>query len=253
MKWKDKAVILSARKFGESALIVNVLSENHGRYGGVIRSAKAARGICQSGNIVEAVWNARLAEHLGTIAVEMLEPIAARVMHDSLKLAALVSGCELLGCSLMEREPQSEIFSTLIQFLEFLEKENWREKYVMLELELLKRLGFGMDLASCAVTGGREDLIYVSPKSGRAVNRESGEQYKDKLLTLPAFITSETPAAVDNMDILHGVRLTGYFLDKHVFSGDNRAMPPARNRFVEMLNSELQVREVATLRLETCN
>jgi len=260
MKWKDKAVILSAKKFGESALIASVLSENYGRYNGVIRSARTARGIYQPGNIVEAAWNARLSQHLGLITAEMLEPIASHVIHERLKLSALASACNLLDCSLMEREPQKEIFSILIDFLESLKKEMWQENYVMLELELLKRLGFGMDLASCAATGNREDLLYVSPKSGRAVSREPGEKYKDKLFPLPAFIIGKAKVAADGVDILHGINLTGYFLDKHVFSGDNRAMPATRMRFVEMLKMELQVTEVASceeklasLQLETCD
>jgi len=253
MKWQDKAVILSVRKFGESALIISVLSANHGRYGGVIRSAKAARGICQTGNIVEAIWNARLSEHLGMISAEIIEPVASYAMHDRLKLAALVSACNLLDCSLMEREPQQEIFLALLEFLESIEKENWREKYVMLELELLKRLGFGMDLATCAATGSYEDLVYVSPKSGRAVSREPGEKYKDKLLLLPAFIAGKANAPASGADILHGISLTGYFLDKHVFSGDNRAMPPARARFIEMLKGELQITRNVTMQLEACD
>jgi len=101
------------------------------------------------------------------------------------------------------------------------------------EIGLLGELGFGLDLASCAATGATDDLVYVSPKTGRAVSRAAGEPYRDRLLVLPGFLIGR--GAVDGAAVAAGLRLAGRFFDAHVFGPDGRAMPPARERFVDRI------------------
>ena len=99
------------------------------------------------------------------------------------------------------------------------------------ELGLLDEIGYGLDLSACAATGTTDDLVYVSPKSGRAVSRSAGAPYHDRLLALPGFLTGNGGGA-DPAGIVAGLRLTGGFLDRHVFAAHNRRPPPARDRFV---------------------
>ena len=103
----------------------------------------------------------------------------------------------------------------------------------MWELELLGELGFGLDLSSCAATGVVDNLIYVSPRSAQAVSRDAGAPYRDKLLRLPSFLKGE--ANFNVAEILDGLRLTGYFLDRHVFQPQERKLPDARDRFVNLM------------------
>ena len=106
---------------------------------------------------------------------------------------------------------------------------------VRFELLLLDELGFGLDLESCAATGAREDLVFVSPKSGRAVSRAAGEPYRDRLLPLPAFLLAQAPRAADQAS-LKGVRLTGYFLERHVFDTRGESLPEMRVNFLKAVS-----------------
>jgi DNA repair protein RecO (recombination protein O) len=115
-----------------------------------------------------------------------------------------------------------------------LKNGGWLAGYVVFEMELLAELGFGLDLSECAATGAAEDLIYVSPKSGRAVSRAGGAPYKEKLLPLPAFLAG-ADGAPEAGDVMDGLLLTGYFLDRHVFIHRPHGGPAARQRFIDRL------------------
>ncbi|MBM3650986.1 MAG: DNA repair protein RecO, partial [Alphaproteobacteria bacterium] len=148
--------------------------------------------------------------------------------------AGLAAACAVVDAALPEREPHPAMFDGFSAFLSALGHEGWPVLYVRLELGLLQELGFGLDLGRCAATGATEDLAYVSPKTGRAVSREAAEPYKDKLLALPAFLsTGGLPA--DTEALRQGLDLTGYFLERHVFWSHNKPLPAARARFMETL------------------
>lgn len=229
MDWRDDGIVLSVRKHGENSAIVNILTQRHGRHAGLVRggTGKRLRGTLQPGNRVNAVWRARLAEHLGSYTVELSHSYAAIAMADAGKLAALSSACALIEAALPEREPHPAILEGLEVLLGALSDDTvWPVIYVKWEMGLLAELGFGLDLTACAATGVTEDLTYVSPKSARAVSTAAAAPYKDKLLPLPQFLLTPDSDA----DIAAGLRLTGYFLDHHVFQSRDAAMPAARDR-----------------------
>lgn len=236
MQWTDEAILLSIRKFGETKAVTRVFSRTHGVHGGVVRgaSSKTQRGVLQPGNAVSATWNARLSEHMGAFKIEPLQPFSAYAMADKYKLAALSSACALLEAALPERHPYPVLYHHVYAFLEQLsDSGDWLETYIRLELEILAQSGFGLDLKTCAATGSLENLSYVSPKSGRAVSKDAGEPYKDKLLPLPAFLCSATKG--DMQETLAGLRLTGYFLDSRLTAPHGKKLPAARQRLVTMM------------------
>jgi DNA repair protein RecO (recombination protein O) len=191
MHWSDEAIVLSARKHGESSAVVRAFAREHGVYAGVIKGAhsKTNRGVLQAGNVVTVTWNARLSEHLGMFKMEMADSVAAHVMQDAMKLAALSSACALIESAMPERHPYPKLYKQFGAFLLHLKTvDDWLEDYIHLELAILAESGFGLDLTQCAATGTTADLIYVSPKSGRAVSKDAGEPYKDKMLKLPEFL-----------------------------------------------------------------
>jgi len=188
----DNAIVLSARKHAESSALVEVLTEAHGVYKGIVRGAfsKNNRGLYQPGNLVSMQWSARIAEHMGSIKAEMLKPYAALIMPHQQALAQLSSACSLLAVSLPERHSYPNLYAALIHLLTHLAyaPDECMAEYIRFELLLLAETGFGLDFSQCAATGERENLIYVSPKSGRAVSAGAGEAYKDKILKLPPFL-----------------------------------------------------------------
>lgn len=234
MNWNDDGIVLSARKHGEGAAIVSLLTVEHGRHGGLVRggSGRRARGIYEPGNQVSASWRARLEEHLGTYTCELTKAHAALILNDHLRLAGLSAACAVTEVALPEREPHPALYESLRDLIVEMDREDWLANYVVWELDLLRELGFGLDLASCASTGQSNELVYVSPKSGQAVSMEAGEPYKNKLLRLPGFLMGASES-ITKEDVEQGLELTGYFLGHHVFIQGRNGEPPARTRLVD--------------------
>lgn len=234
MEWGDEAVVLSARRHGEASVLAVLLTRCHGRHTGLVRggAGKALRGVLQPGNRVAAVWRARLAEQLGQYhPIDPLRAYGAEMLDDPERLAALASLCAVAEAALPDREPHEAVYEGMIAVLDAFGGEGWPSLYVHWEKGLLQELGYGLDLSCCAATGSRDDLAYVSPKSGRAVSRAAGEPYRDKLLPLPAFLVEG--GIGDRAAVLAGLRLTGYFLERHVLSPHRAVLPAARSRFVD--------------------
>ncbi|TXH38348.1 MAG: DNA repair protein RecO [Rhodospirillaceae bacterium] len=232
MDWQDEAIVLAARHYGEHDAVLTLLTREHGRHLGLLRGgfSRRQRPVIELGNRLQATWRARLPEQLGNYQIEGLQSVAALLLDQPLRLAALASACGTIDAALPEREPHPEIFVDLdILIARLIEEavpgedgrpgeDRWLVEYVRWELTLLADLGFGLDLTHCAVTGETEDLTYVSPKSGRAVTRSAGRGYHDRLLPLPAFLAEDHAARPDRAAILDGLRLTGHFLSRHVFA-----------------------------------
>ena len=231
MDWTDDGIVLSARRHGESAAIVSLLTREHGRHPGLVRGGmgRKMRGVLQPGNMVQAHWRGRLAEHLGSYTCELVHAYAATILDTPLQLAALSAACALAETALPEREPHTAVYDGLRVVLDALDVEWWPSIYVKWELGLLQELGFGLDLSACAATGEVDDLVFVSPKSGRAVSRHAGAPYKGVLLNLPDFLLGGGGAG-DLAQVTDGLKLTGFFLERHVYHG---ALPPARTRLLQ--------------------
>ncbi len=235
MEWSDEGIVLAVRRHGETSAILSLLTAEHGRHAGLVRggASRRMRGFLQPGNTVSATWRARLEEHLGAYVVEPLHSCAALYDRPG-PLAALTAAMALLESTLPERSPHPEMYRSLGVLLGALERPDWAETYVRWELLLLADLGFGLDLESCAATGANDGLAFVSPKSGRAVSLSAGEKWRDRMLPLPRFLSPEGGAA-DARQVVDGLRLTGWFLERHVFEPHDRRSPDARERLVTHL------------------
>jgi len=235
VEWRDQAIVLGLRPHGESGAVVSVLTESHGRQAGMARGAHSVkqRGVLMQGNLVWASWRARLAEQLGTLRCELVDARAAQALDDPARLAALTAACGLTQIAAPERQPLPALFGALDALLKALAHPTWPSVYVHWELALLRGLGYGLDLTCCAATGVNDGLAYVSPKSGRAVSLSAGEPYAGRLLPLPRFLVDGGEG--DPADVIGGLALTGYFLDRHVLSAHGLTFPPARDRLVERL------------------
>ena len=237
MEWSDEGVVLSVRPHGETAAVVDLFTRAHGRHSGLVHGGRSRRlrPVLQLTNHVDATWKARLADNLGHYNIELRRGFAAPLMEDAAALAAVTSMAALARL-LPERDPHPNLFEITLFVLGYLEEAAvWPALVVRWELALLDELGFGLDLATCAATGTTADLIYVSPKSGRAVSAEAGEPYKDRLLALPAFLRAGAAGPVAKEDIAAGFALTGYFLEARVLAPHGLEMPEVRSRLVSYL------------------
>lgn len=235
MNWSDRGIVLGVRAHGETSAILEVMTREHGRHLGVVHGGRSTRlrPVLQPGNTVAATWRARLDEQIGTFAVEPDGSRAARLMLSPLALSGLATLAAHLRL-LPERDPHPDLFEAAEVLLDRLDDAALAPALLSrFEVTLLADLGFGLDLGSCAATGGRHDLAYVSPRSGRAVGREAGAPWRSRLLRLPAFflagIGASPPAGEELADAF---LLTGHFLHRHVYEPRGQAAPDERARFV---------------------
>jgi DNA repair protein RecO (recombination protein O) len=236
MQWTDEGVILSVRPHGETAAVVEVLTREHGRHLGLVHGGRSrkARPVLQTGNHVDITWKARLAEHLGVFTIEPRKSFGIEHMDEPAALTALTSMCALAHV-LPERDPHPSLFEVTLFVLGFLDDATvWPALVVRWELALLDELGFGIDLSQCAATGRNDELVYVSPKSGRAVSLSAGEPYKDKLLALPPFLRGRLDNEVGPDDLAVGFALTGFFLASRVFGPQGAELPEPRRRLAAL-------------------
>jgi DNA repair protein RecO (recombination protein O) len=229
--------------------VVELLTRAHGRHMGLVHGGRSRkmRPVLQVGNHVEVNWKGRLAEHLGHVTVETQRAYAAEVMDQPAPLAGLAV-LTALARLLPERDPHPSLFEVSLFVLGFLdEPEVWPALLIRWELALLDELGFGLDLTACAATGGNDELIYVSPKSGRAVSASAGEPYKDRLLALPPFLRGRSQGLVSPDDLRAGFALTGHFLETRILAPRGEVLPEVRGRLIDMLMRTRKVADVLAM------
>ena len=240
MEWRDQGILLSARRHGETSAIIEVFTPEQGRHAGIVRggtSRKIAPSL-QPGAQLDLAWRARLEDHIGAFTVEPLRSRAAVAMQDRLALAGLNAVTALLSFCLPEREPHPALYRRTEALLDLLgQGEVWPLAYLKWELRLLEEMGYALDLESCAVTGVSEELIYVSPKSGRAVSAKGAGEWANRLLPLPTVLRGGTGS---DAEIAQGLVTTGHFLSAHLARDlGGKPLPEARARFVDAFSRRL--------------
>lgn len=241
MEWREEGILLAARRHGETAAILEIFTEQRGKYAGVLPGGASRRmaPVLQPGAQLDATWRARLSEHIGSFRVELVASRAADALGDRLSLAGLGAVCALLAFCLPERAPYPALFARSRALLDGLGAERWAEAYLGWEVALLSEMGFGLSLERCAVTGSTQDLAYVSPRTGRAVSRAGAGGYADRLLPLPPCLAG-MPGG-EPTDIAAALGTTGHFLESHLApSLGDRPLPAARRRLVDLIARQAQ-------------
>jgi len=241
MEWRGSGILLSVRRHGENAAIIDVFTPDRGRHSGVVRGGTSRKmtPVLQPGAQLDVAWRARLEDHLGTYTVEPLRSRAAQVMNNRVALAGLNAVVGLIGFALPERDAHPQLYQQTEQLLDLLgQDEIWPLAYLRFELALLEACGLGLDLSACAVTGARDDLVFVSPRTGRAVSREGAGEWADKLLPLPPILRGQGDAPDE--DVAAALRVTGFFLtEKLAAELGGRPLPEARARYVDLIERRM--------------
>ena len=243
MEWTDAGIVLSVRSHGETGAILEALTRERGRHLGLIRggASRRSRAVLQPGNTVHLHWRARLSEHLGNYSAEPSRDRAGTLLDRRDALVGLNALTSVSSAVLPEREPHGSVFEAGQILLEAMMTGNypdWAPLYVRWEAGLLDELGFGLDLSQCAATGARDNLTFVSPRSGRAVSAAAAGPYEGRLLALPQFLLGSQNAIASLTDIRAGLKLTGHFLEQRVLAPHQRKMPPGRIRLEELAAHE---------------
>lgn len=240
MDFHEEAFVLSARAHGDTGVIADLLTETHGRRSAYVAGGASRRmkPFLQAGARVVADYRARTSDHLGSARLEPIGEGPSALFDDPLALTGLAAAAAVAQGALPEREPHPGTFHAFEALMAaFAIPAIWPAIYVRFEAGLLDDLGFGLDLNACAVTGTHDDLIWVSPRTGRAVSRDAGQPYADKLLTLPPFMLG-AQAGLGDGDVGAGLALTGHFLEQFVFHPQNKPLPPARVWLIDKLKEQ---------------
>ena len=243
MEWSDDAIVLSSRAHGETGVILELLTRDHGRHAGLVRggASRRVKPTLQPGNSVHVQWRARLEEHLGSFTCELARARAGELMDSRERLAGLNAFTAVLNAAMPEREAHAPVFlggEILLDAMVAHDAAHWLPLYVRWEAGLLEALGFGLDLSECAATGAKDDLGYVSPKTGRAVSRHGAGIYANRLFRLPQFLMNSDADEPGKEDIAAGLALTGHFLLERVLRPHGKEMPPARLRLDTIVTHE---------------
>lgn len=223
MQWESEGFVIQQKTWGEKYLLINLFTFDHGRHCGLINSSKS-QNPWQPGNHVYAHWQARISDHLGKFKIETKQDNFCTLLNKPKKLFVLQSVCQLLTNCLPERHPYSSLYLQTLGFLKSLPDNcHLVKEYILWEKYLLQELGFALDLKLCALTGVREDLTHVSPKTGKAVCMQAAQPYLLKLLPLPKFLYKDDCDYTDT-DLKNGLNLTGHFIQRYL----NQKLPMVR-------------------------
>jgi DNA repair protein RecO (recombination protein O) len=232
------AIVCAVRPHGEHGAIVRALTPVEGMQAGYVRGGRSRRlrPILLPGNLVQAEYRARTEDQLAQLGVELVAS-RAPLLGEALAAAAIEWATALAATALPESQPYPRLYEALDGLLSAIEASpsarSWAPSLVRYELLVLAELGFGLDLSECAATGAREDLAFVSPKSGRAVSAGAAEAYRDRLFPLPPLLLGS--GAADWPDILAGLRITGHFLARDVLIERQSDVLAARERLLHRL------------------
>lgn len=238
MEWQGEGTVIARRPHGETAVIIEVLTARHGRHAGLVPGGASRKraAMLQPGARLDLRWRARSEDQLGHFSAEPVR-LRSGLLADPLGLAGLNAVCALLLFALPERDPHPALVALTEALLEAMEAgADWSGDYLRWEMKLLDEMGFGLDLSACAVTGARDGLAYVSPRSGRAVSREGAGEWADRLLPLPALMGG----AGDNRGngLAEGLTITGHFLETRLAAElVGRRLPAARDRLIRRLTA----------------
>ena len=233
MQWTSEAIVIKQQAFNDDKSLCWIFSATNGLYKGLFTLNKKARSQIQIGSITISTWKARLPEHLGNYYCELLKPLSMAIINNNQKLSSVVSICDILSYCLPEKVPEEKIYDHLISYLLALkDNKNWVIDYLKLELTILKELGYGLHLESCALTGSKDNLYYVSPKTGMSASKEAGAQYHNKLLILPRLFADNVVNKQE--EIVAGLKFTAHFLQQSLYKPHNIDLPLSRKRFANL-------------------
>src|SRR3982750_550901 len=238
MRSETQAIVCALRQHGEHGAIVRLMTPHQGLVAAYVRGARGRRmrPVLMAGNVVQAQLSARTDTQLPQASVELLHS-RGPLLAEPLPAAAIEWATVLTASALPEGQPYTRLYEALEGLLDAIEAApsagGWGAGLVRYELLLLAELGFGLDLDRCAVSGGNDNLVAVSPKSGRAVSAAEAEPYAGKLLPLPRFVRESGRASWE--EIAGGLDLTGHFLLRDVLTDRAQPIAEARGRLVDRL------------------
>ena len=239
MQWQETSIILSTRLFSENFRRVTVFNSSHGKVSGLLRGVKVP---VNRGDLSDVIWKGKTADQLGTFIIENIFSPFVHAFNSPPEIMAIDTACTLCYLGIPEKAPHQKLYEAFKNFLFSVsrgDKYEWLKDYAFFELIFLSEVGMGLDLKKCAVTKTTENLCYVSPRTGRAVSREVGKKYHDKLFRLPEFFCNHD-AEASFFDIYCALEITKHFLSIYFYGINNRELPLSRVQLLQWLENVVE-------------
>ena len=225
MNWDDNGYLISKNRYSENSIIAEVFTENYGKISGIIfgGTSKKIKNYLQIGNKIYVNYNSKNVSRIGYFKVEILKDLSPLYFDDSQKLSCITSAMHLIKLLTAEAQASKEIFKLIDKFFDILTFENWVQKYIFWELELLKLLGYDLELKKMV----EKEII------NNEINYFVKSSSEKKII--PNFLIDENYKNVDSKNLLKGLKLVSDYLEKSILKPNNLNLPTSRNHFISLL------------------
>ena len=225
MIWSDCGYLLSKNKFGENSIIAEFFTENHGKISGVIYGAtsKKIRNYLQIGNKFHINYNSKNENKLGYLNIEIEKILTPLFFEDKKKLSCIVSSLSLVKLLTVDNQSNANIYKLIEDFYNFLENKNWINKLIFWELELLKLIGYDLELKNIV----KEEII--DDKKLYFVSSSDEKKY------IPNFLVEKNNEVVDFNQMFSGLKLISDYLEKSILRPNNISHPKSRIEFLNVI------------------
>jgi len=225
MNWDDSAYLVSKNRYSENSIIAEVFTENHGKISGIIfgGTSKKIKNYLQIGNKIYVNYNSKSVTRIGYFKIEILKALTPLYFDENQKLSCITSAMHLIKLLTAEAQSNKEIFKLIDRFFEILTSDNWIQKYIFWELELLKLLGYDLELKTMAEKEIVDNEVNYYVKS--STEKKS----------IPNFMIDENNIDVNLKNLLKGLKLVSDYLEKSILKPNNLNLPTSRTHFINLL------------------
>ena len=225
MNWDDSAYLVSKNRYSENSIIAEVFTENHGKISGIIfgGTSKKIKNYLQIGNKIYVNYNSKSVTRIGYFKIEILKALTPLYFDENQTLSCITSAMHLIKLLTAEAQSNKEIFNLIDKFFEILTYDNWIQKYIFWELELLKLLGYDLELKNMVKKEIVDSEINYFVKSSTEKN------------IIPNFLIEENNLDVNLKNLLKGLKLVSDYLEKSILKPNNLNLPTSRTHFINLL------------------
>ena len=225
MNWDDSAYLVSKNRYSENSIIAEVFTEKHGKISGIIfgGTSKKIKNYLQIGNKIYVNYNTKSPSRIGYFKIEILKALTPLYFDNNQKLSCIASAMNLLKLLTAEAQSNKQIFNLIDLFFKILNHEKWIKEYIFWELELLKLLGYDLELKNMVKKQVIDNQInyYVVSSTEKKI--------------VPNFLIENDNKDIDLKDLLKGLKLVSDYLEKTILKPNNIYLPSSRVHFVNLL------------------
>jgi len=225
MNWDDNAYLISKNRYSENSIIAEVFTKNYGKISGIIfgGTSKKIKNYLQIGNKIYVNYNVKSPTRIGYFKIEIVNALTPLYFDENQKLSCISSAMNLIKLLTAEAQSNKEIFILIGRFFEILTFDNWIQEYIFWELELLKLLGYNLELKNMA------EKEIIDNKVNYFVKSSTEKKH------IPNFLIDQNYENVDLKVLLKGLKLVTDYLEKSILKPNNLNLPNSRTHFVSLL------------------